>query len=159
MSATEGSGAHAGEPAAMTAEQQAAYEREVYEYSGKAAVADLTTTFAAILLIVIAGLEILQGIAAIANDSIYVKTPDYVFEFDVTVWGWIHVILGIVAVFVAIGILRTQSWALIGGVVIAVLSTFANFASIPHYPWWSLTVIAFNALLIWALCTRRARPY
>lgn len=158
MSSTEGAGAHAGPAEGMTPEESAAYEREVYSYSGKAIMADMTSTFAAILLIVLAGLEILQGISAIANDDIFVSTPNYVFEFDVTVWGWIHLVLGIVAAFVAVGILRMQSWALIGGVVIAVLSIFSNFASVPYYPWWSLTVIGFNILVIWALCTRRTRP-
>ncbi len=159
MSSTDSAGAHAGPPSGLSSEEAAAYEREVYAHSGKAAVADVTTMFAAIVLLILGGLEILQSIAAIANDDIFVTTQNYVFQFDVTTWGWIHLVLGILALFVAVGILRNQGWALIGGIVLAILSTLANFATIPYYPWWSLTIIAFNALLVWALCSRYVRPY
>lgn len=158
MSATDGLGSHAGPRADMSHEEEPVRGTDDYSYSGRAIVADMTSTFAAVLLVVLAGLEILQGIAQIANDEIFAVTPKYVFRFDVTAWGWIHLILGIAALVVAFGILRQASWALVGGVVIAVLSVFSNFASIPYYPFWSLTVIAFNILVIWALCTRRAHP-
>jgi hypothetical protein len=33
-------------------------------------------------------------------DDIHVKTPGHVFRFDLTAWGWIHLILGIMAILV-----------------------------------------------------------
>jgi hypothetical protein len=110
--------------------------------------------FAGIMLVLVAGLEILQGIAAISNDAVYVTGINYIYEFDVTAWGWIHVIVGIVAVAVGIAIMLGQTWGLIGGIAIAVISTLTNFVFIPYYPVWSLVLVAFNILVIWALCNR-----
>ena len=37
----------------------------------------------------------LQGLAALFHNEIYVTSPRYIFSFDVTTWGWIHLLLGI----------------------------------------------------------------
>ena len=43
------------------------------------------------------------------------------------------------------------AWARTVAVVLAGLSILANFLWIPYYPVWSLTVIAFDVFVIWAL--------
>ena len=37
------------------------------------------------------------------------------------------------------------------GVIIAGLSAIANFAFLPYYPVWAITVIAIDVTIIWAL--------
>ena len=59
--------------------------------------------------------------------------------------------LKVVAVVVGICVLYGQTWARAVGVLIAVLSAVSNFAFLPHYPFWSLLVIAIDVLVIWAL--------
>src|SRR3954453_8259088 len=54
------------------------------------------TLFAATMLIVIGFLQAMQGLVALLNDNFYVAGQKWVFEFDVTTWGWIHLLLGIV---------------------------------------------------------------
>ena len=115
-------------------------------------------TFAGIMLVLVGGLQILQGIAAVAKDEVYVTGIDYVYKLDVTAWGWIHLILGAIAVAVGIGILMDQTWGLVGGVTIAVFAILFNFAFIPYYPVWSLIVMGFNILVIWACCRQLAAP-
>jgi hypothetical protein len=110
--------------------------------------------FAGVMLATVAVFQIFEGIAAIANDNVYVAGLNYTYEFDITAWGWIHLILGIVALATGIGILMGQTWGLITGVVIAALSCLSNFAFLPYFPIWSMVIIAFNALVIWALCTQ-----
>jgi uncharacterized membrane protein len=89
---------------------------------------------------------------AIAEDDIFVTTPNYVFEFDLTSWGWIHLVLGALAVIVSIGLLRRATWARVTGVGIAGLVIIGNFLSLPYYPVWSIVMIALSAFIIWALC-------
>ena len=60
--------------------------------------------FAGIMLVVVGVIDFIQGLVAVANDEFYVVTNDWVFKFDVTTWGWIHMILGIVLVLAGIGI-------------------------------------------------------
>ncbi|MFE1251627.1 hypothetical protein [Streptomyces sp. NPDC058735] len=112
-------------------------------------------TFAAILLFVAGVLDLFRGIMAIANDDIYVSTPNYIFKFDLTGWGWIQLILGVIALGVSAGLFTRALWARVVGVGIAALLIIANFLSIPYYPVWSLVLIALYAFVIWALCAVR----
>jgi hypothetical protein len=109
------------------------------------------------MLITVAAFQILEGIAAIAEDSIFVIGIKYTYEFDVTTWGWIHLVLGIIGVAVGIGLLLGQAWGLLGGVVIAFVSALTNFAFLPYYPFWSIVVLAFNVFVIWALTSELVR--
>ena len=55
-------------------------------------------TGAAGVLLIIGGVcHGFQGLVALFNDEFYVTTQNYIFKFDVTTWGWIHLIVGVVA--------------------------------------------------------------
>ncbi|WP_030345967.1 DUF7144 family membrane protein [Streptomyces sp. NRRL S-1022] len=111
--------------------------------------------FGAVMLMLTGLLDIFRGIMAIAHDNVFVATRSYVFRFDLTGWGWIHVILGAIAVAIGVGLLKVAPWARISGVAIAALIIIANFLSLPYSPVWSIVVIAFSAFIIWALCVVR----
>ncbi|MFJ2262916.1 hypothetical protein ACIOKD_32190 [Streptomyces sp. NPDC087844] len=113
------------------------------------------TVFAAIMLMIAGVLDILRGIMAIAEDDLFVNTANYVFEFDLTSWGWIHLALGVAAVIVSIGLFQASTWARVAGMVIAGLVIIANFLSMPYYPVWSIVMIAFSGFIIWALSVVR----
>ena len=107
--------------------------------------------FAAIMLMIAGMFQIIAGIVAVAEDEFYVRLPNYTFEFDITTWGWIHMILGIVLIVAGAGILTGNLAARILGVIVAGLSMIANFAFLPYYPVWSIAVIAIDITIIWAL--------
>ncbi|MGX1564119.1 DUF7144 family membrane protein [Streptomyces sp. NPDC055506] len=109
--------------------------------------------FAAVMLMIGGILGIMRGIAAIAEDEVFLSTPNYVFAFDLTSWGWIHLALGAVAVLVSMGLFQASTWARVAGVGIAGLVIIANFLSLPAYPVWSVVMIAISGFIIWALCT------
>ncbi|WP_432135105.1 MULTISPECIES: DUF7144 family membrane protein [unclassified Streptomyces] len=113
------------------------------------------TMFAAVLLFIAGILDLFRGIMAIANDDVYVSTPNYIFKFDLTSWGWIQLVLGVIAISVSLGLFSRATWARVVGVGIAGLLIIANFLSIPYYPVWSLVLIAMYAFVIWALCVVR----
>jgi hypothetical protein len=113
-------------------------------------------TVAAAAFLVIAGVwQALAGIAAIVHDDVYLATPQYLYSFDLTAWGWVHLLLGAVQVVAGFAVLKGQMWARVVGIVMACLSMLANFAFIPHYPLWSILIIALDAGIIWALATYR----
>ncbi|MGW1771803.1 DUF7144 family membrane protein [Streptomyces sp. NPDC002104] len=114
------------------------------------------TVFAAVLMLVEGVLGILKGIVGIANDDVYASVGDYTFKFDVTAWGWIHLVLGIVLVVVGAGILKGAAWAKATGVVIVALDIILNFLWLPYTPLWGLISIAIGVFIIWALCTDRS---
>ncbi|WP_327181900.1 DUF7144 family membrane protein [Streptomyces sp. NBC_01334] len=108
--------------------------------------------FAAVTLMLAGVLDIFRGIMGIAEDDVFLSTRNYVFAFDLTGWGWIHLALGAVAVIVSMGLFQSATWARVAGVAIAGLIVIANFLSLPYYPVWSVVMIAFSGFIIWALC-------
>jgi hypothetical protein len=128
-----------------------------YDDSTSGLVAMGVVGFAGIMLATVGIFQIFEGIAAIAEDEIYVSGVEYVFELDVTTWGWIHLVLGVLAVGSGFGMLAGQVWGQMAGIAIATIGAVASFAFLPYYPLWSIVVIAFNVFIIWALCTQVSR--
>ncbi|MGY6021980.1 DUF7144 family membrane protein [Streptomyces spinosirectus] len=116
-------------------------------------------TFGAVMLTIAGLLAVFRGIMAIAKDDVFVTTPNYVFQFNLTSWGWIHLVLGVIAVGVSFGLFTAATWARVAGVAIAGLIIIANFLSLPYYPVWSVVAIAFSGFIIWALCVVKRDEY
>ncbi|MFI8848866.1 hypothetical protein ACIGW3_01460 [Streptomyces sp. NPDC053499] len=116
-------------------------------------------TFGGVMLVLAGVLDALRGIMAIAKDNIFVSTPNYVFRFDVEGWGWIHLILGVLAIPVGLSLVKGRLWARIAGVVIAGLLLITSFLALPYYPFWSIVLIALYAFIIWALCVYRPESH
>jgi len=108
-------------------------------------------SFAAYILILVGSFEILEGLVAIIDDEFYVVARNYTFELDTSAWGWIHLLLGVLLIFMGSGLLSRRLWAVIGGIAVAMLSAVANFFFIPYYPFWSIVLVALNVWVIWAL--------
>lgn len=107
--------------------------------------------FAAMIMFMAGGFQIIAGLVAIFTNEFYVATPRYLLQFDVTSWGWIHLLVGLIVVGAGSGLLSGRTWARVVGVTLAMLSALANFAFIPYYPIWSLIIITLNVFIIWAL--------
>jgi hypothetical protein len=116
-------------------------------------VASGMTALAGVLLVISAIADIMQGLAAIDGGDLYLHRVGYLFDFNLTAWGWVHLVIGVLCLIVAIGILRQAEWGLVSGIIVASVSALTNFAFLPSFPMWSILVIAFNILVIWALCT------
>ncbi|MFI9237326.1 hypothetical protein [Streptomyces sp. NPDC053079] len=121
----------------------------------KQAAAGGLTVFAAVMMLIVGFLDVFRGIMAIVHDQVFVTTPHYVFQFNLTGWGWIHLLLGILAIMVGVGLFKVSLWARIAGVGVAALLLVANFLSIPYYPLWSIVAIALCVFVIWGLCVVR----
>jgi hypothetical protein len=107
--------------------------------------------FAGIMMIMIGCLQFFEGLVAVFNDTFYVATRNYIFQFDATTWGWIHLILGLLVAFAGWGLLSGRTWARVVAITLAVLSAIANFLWLPYYPFWSLLIIAVDVFVIWAI--------
>ena len=108
-------------------------------------------TFAAVMLVLIGSFQVIDGLAAIFGDSFFVVTTNYTFDLDVTAWGWIHLLLGILLLITGWALTAGKSWAAITAIFLAMLSAIENFFFIPYYPFWSILIIALNVWVIWAV--------
>jgi hypothetical protein len=109
------------------------------------------TVFAATFMIISGVLSAIQGIVALANSEFYVVGRKYTFQFDVTAWGWIQLLIGIVVAAVGVFLVMGQTWARWTALVVVALSMIANFAWLPYYPVWGIIVLALDGAVIWAL--------
>ena len=107
--------------------------------------------FAGIMMIMIGVFEAIQGLVALFNDTFYVVGQEWVFEFDITTWGWIHLIAGIVVAVAGFFVFQGAVWARAVGIAAAVTAAVLNFMWLPYYPIWSLLIIALSVFVIWAL--------
>ena len=122
-------------------------------YGESTGLANGVSVFAGVLLATLGSLQILQGLAAVLKDDVFVRGVNYTYKFDVTTWGWIHLLIGVICVLVGIGILSRQVWAIVGGLAIAVVSALSQFMFMPYYPFWSMLLIFMDIVIIWALAT------
>lgn len=108
--------------------------------------------FAAVIMVMLGSLHIIQGLVALFNDEYFlVSSSGLVVDLDFTAWGWVHLVAGVVVVIAGIGVLAGSIWARAVGVAIAVLSAIANVAFLAAYPFWSLVMIALAVVVIMAL--------
>jgi hypothetical protein len=107
--------------------------------------------FAGSMMIINGFFQMINGLTAIINDEFFVVTPNYTFDFDVTAWGWIHLILGLIIFLGGLYLFSGNPAAIALAVVIAMVSAVANFFFIPYYPVWSLLIIAIDVWVIWAV--------
>jgi hypothetical protein len=107
--------------------------------------------FAAAVMVTIGAFQAIAGLTAILNDDFFVVTRNYTFDLDVTTWGWIHLVLGIVIAVAGVSLFAGKTWAAMVAMFLAILSAIANFFFIPYYPFWAIVIIALDMWVIWAL--------
>lgn len=113
--------------------------------------------FAGVMMLLVGSFHIIQGLVAVFEDEYFlVSTSGLAVSVDFTTWGWTHIIGGIVLVLAGIAVFSGQVWARSVGVVLAMLSAILNIAFLAAYPIWSVTMIAVDILVIWALTVHGA---
>ncbi len=109
------------------------------------------TVFAAFMMIMMGVWWIISGLVALFNSEFYVVTLRWIFQFDISVWGWIHLLIGILVLVAGIFLFRGAVWARTVGVILAVVAGVLAFAWLPYYPVWAILFIAMSVVVIWAL--------
>ena len=107
--------------------------------------------FAGIMMIMVGVFQAIQGVVALFNDTFYVVGQKWVFSFNVTTWGWIHLLAGVVLVVAGYFLFQGAVWARVVGVSVAIISAVLSFMWLPYYPIWSMLIIALDVFIIWAL--------
>jgi hypothetical protein len=98
-------------------------------------------------------LTVLQGIQALVDHKPLVIGSNYVYRFNATGWGWIHIAAGILLGIVAVALITGAVWARFFAIFMACISIVVMFMWLPYYPWWSIILIALDVIVIWAVAT------
>lgn len=108
--------------------------------------------FAAFAILVAGFFNIVAGLVAVFSEKTVVSwNPDGVAVVGVSTWGWVHLVLGVLLVLVSFALFAGSGWARVVAILLVVLNLFAQFVSLPVTPWWALTAIVLDVLILWAL--------
>jgi hypothetical protein len=108
--------------------------------------------FASWMLILLGCFHVIQGLVALFRDEVYVVGKSgLVLNVDYTVWGWIHLVGGVIAILAGVALNRGRMWARILAVLVAFVSALVNMAFLPAYPIWSAILIGLDIVVIWAI--------
>ena len=108
--------------------------------------------FGAMMMILLGAFQAIAGLVALFDDGYYLVGPSgLVVDVDYTAWGWVHLVVGLMALAAGFGLFRAAGWARFLGITVAVISAIVNFAFIAAFPFWALTMITFDVLIIYAI--------
>jgi len=108
--------------------------------------------FAGFMMILVGSFQAVEGLVAIFDDGFYrVTDSGLVVNVDYTVWGWVHLLLGVLIIASGAGVLAGNTAARVVAVVLAGLSALVNLAFIEAYPVWSILIIAMDVVVIYAV--------
>ena len=107
--------------------------------------------FAATMSVLTGAFGIIVGIVALLRGTVLVSGTHNLLVFDLTGWGWVHVIIGVLLLVVGLGLFRANPIARVAAVVLAGINAIAQLAFLPVYPLWALAIIALDVVVIWAV--------
>jgi hypothetical protein len=113
------------------------------------------TTFAGTTLIVLAGFQLIWGLAGLLRTTMFfVPSSGLGITWGYPVWSWLHIGLAALLALTAFAVLGGLGQARFAALGLVVVLAFANFLTLPAQPIWSLVMIAVDLLAIYALAAR-----
>jgi hypothetical protein len=108
--------------------------------------------FAGIMMVILGSFHAIEGLVALFQDEYFLVSKNgLTVHVDYTVWGWIHLIGGIIVVCAGVALFAWRTWARAIAVIIATISAIVNIGFLSAYPIWSTIMITLDILVIWAL--------
>jgi len=114
--------------------------------------------FAGVLLLILGFLDFFWGLAGILEDENLIVGGNGAIIVDLTAWGWVMLIVGVIQVLVGCGLLTAQEWARWAGIFIAALAAIAQIGIVTAFPIWSFIVILLAVLVIYNLIVHPYEP-
>jgi hypothetical protein len=107
--------------------------------------------FAATLLLIAGVLNIIYGIGALGDASVFINDKRYIFT-NLHTLGWVLLILGVIQLTGGLSLISGNTYGRVIGLVGASLGAIGALLSIGgSYPWWSLAIFALCVYVIHGL--------
>jgi hypothetical protein len=114
--------------------------------------------FAGAVMIIVGFLNVFYGLAAVLNDEVVVVGGHGAIIADITTWGWVTLIIGILLTLTGFGLAVGSEAARVVGVVIVALNAIAQVWIFPAAPLWAFIVILLDVIIIYNLTARWSEP-
>ena len=105
--------------------------------------------FAATMVLVVGVFNLIYGLAALIEDD-YFFADELLFG-TLSLWGWVHLIIGVPQVITATLIYAGNDFGAVLGIMFAGFNAIAALLAIGAYPVWSVIILVVDGLIIYAL--------
>jgi hypothetical protein len=114
--------------------------------------------FAAALLAVSGIFKIFDALWAFKyDDDVSSEVQTFIFERDLTSWGWVWLVVGIVLIATGFAVVTGAEWARWVGIVAASLAAITFLPWIYYQPLWTILSVTLAMLVVWALAVYGGR--
>jgi hypothetical protein len=103
------------------------------------------------MMFILGSLDALWGLAAIVNDDVVVVGGSGALIFDITTWGWVHLILGSIVALSGLGLISGNAAARVVGIFVVAVNAIAQIVWFPAAPLWSFLMIILDTIIIYQL--------
>ncbi|HEY9473790.1 MAG TPA: hypothetical protein VIS06_08055 [Mycobacteriales bacterium] len=111
--------------------------------------------FAGVMLLLAGAFQFIAGLTALLRESFFlVGTSGLLVHVGYTVWGWVHVALGGALFLIGLAALTGRSVARPVGVAVALAAAVVNLGFLAAFPFWVVTNIALDVIVLYALSAR-----
>ena len=108
--------------------------------------------FAGTMMAMLGALHMFIGMIALFRSTQFVfPTSGLAIQVSYTQWGWVQLIAGALVLATGLALFTGRTWARALGVILVMASVLVNFAWVNVYPFWSLTLLAIDFFVIYAL--------
>ena len=107
--------------------------------------------FAAILLLIVGTINIIYGIGALDDASVFVNDQRFILT-NLNTLGWVLIILGVIQLTAGFSLFGGGTYGRVIGIIAGSLGAIGALLSIGGaYPWWSLGVFALCIYVVHGL--------
>ena len=107
--------------------------------------------FAGVMMFILGSLDALWGLAAIVNDDVVVVGGSGALIFDITTWGWVHLVLGSIVALSGLGLITGNAAARVVGIFFVAVNAIAQIVWFPAAPLWAFLMIILDTIIIYQL--------
>jgi hypothetical protein len=113
--------------------------------------------FATIMFVIAGSLNIIWGIAAVSSSHFFVANAHYIVS-GLNTWGWIAMGFGALELLAALSVWRGGEFGRWFGILVAGVAAVAAMMMIAAYPFWALTLVVIDFLVIYGLAAYGGKP-
>ena len=101
--------------------------------------------------------QAVAGLVALTEPT-HLSTARLPVHVSYATWGWVHVLLGALAIVAGFGVIAGNRLASVVAVVLAVVSAVVNLVFMKADPFSAFMIIALDVLVIWGVTAQAPTP-
>lgn len=103
------------------------------------------------LFLILGSVNIIHGVAMLANSEWVAFTPEGAWLLNITGWGWVTLILGLLQVLVGWGLTKHHEWARVSGITLAMIGSLVAVINMPIYAMAGVVALGLSLAVLYGL--------